>query len=316
MSPQIHISMAGYQGPGSVHTRGLEAFRDALTERMGDRVEVTVRANVGPEGIKTEDVPSLTEAGDFDVCYIASSYLAARVPALALFDMPFAAPERDRALDLVDGPLGARFGTALAEATNLVLLGVWDNGQRHMAANRPLRNPCDCTGLVLRTLPNADHQRVFRALGFEPRVIDAKDLTAAVSGGEVDAQENPLTNTYNFGLHGALPHVTLTGHLMGIALLVINKDRLATFPDDIRTAVIAAAKDATKVQRSLARSDDAVCTKALTDEGATLITLTDDERDAWRAAAAPHVAQCRAQQDADLLALYEADMQTPRGVVT
>lgn len=309
MSVKIHISMAGYQGPGSVHTRGLEAFRDALLAQVGDRVEVTLRANVGPDGIKTEDLPGLTEAGDFDVCYIASSYLAERVPPLALFDMPFAAPDRDLALAMVDGPLGARFSDVLAGATGLVMLGIWDNGLRHMAAARALRDPSDCKGLVLRTLPSADHQRVFRALGFEPRVIDAKDLTAAVTGGKVDAQENPLTNTYNFGLHEALPAITLTGHLMGIALLVINKDRLAALPDDVRAAVVAAATQATQTQRALARRDDAVCAQALTDAGAQLIALTTAERDAWRTAAAPHVAQCRASHDVDLLALFDAGAQ-------
>lgn len=315
MSPQVHISIAGYQGPGSVHTRGLEAFRDALLRCVGDRVQVTLYGNVGPDGIKTEDLPRLTEAGDFDVCYIASSYLAERVPELAVFDMPFAAPDRDRALALVDGPLGARFRDAMSGATELSLLGIWDNGLRHMAtADRALRDPRDCAGLVLRTLPNADHQRVFRGLGFEPRVIDAKDLTAAVTGGEVDAQENPLTNTYNFGLHGALPVITLTGHLMGIALLVVNQAKFASLPDDIRAAVIAAAADATEVQRALALSDEKVCASALTDAGAELVELTQSEHAAWRDAAAPHVALCRTQQDAGLLALFDGDAQTSREV--
>lgn len=317
MSPQVHISLAGYQGPGSVHTRGLEAFREALLRLVGDRVQVTLRGNVGPDGIKTKDLPGLTESGDFDACYIASSYLAERVPELALFDMPFAAPDRDRALKLVDGPLGARFRAAIETATDLSLLGVWDNGLRHMATatGRPLRDPNDCAGMVLRTLPNADHQRVFRALGFEPSVIDAKDLTAAVVGGMVDAQENPLTNTYNFGLHEALPVITLTGHLMGIALLVFNQDRLAALPEDIRTAVVAAAAEATKVQRALALRDEASCADKLTDAGAELVTLSQTEHASWHDAAAPHVAQCRAQQDADLLALFDGYPQTSPEVV-
>lgn len=316
MNQPVHISLAGYQGPGSVHTRGLEAFRDALHRTLGDRVRVTVHGNVGPGGIKTEDLPRLVEAGDFDVCYIASSYLAERVPELALFDMPFAAPDRDRALHLVDGPLGAKFRDAIARSTGLALLGVWDNGLRHMAtAHRPLRHPVDCEGLVLRTLPNADHQRVFRALGFEPLVIDAKDLTASVSSGAVDAQENPLTNTYNFGLHDALPVITLTGHLMGIALVVINQLKLAALPSDIHAAVVAAAAEATEVQRALARRDDEVCTQRLSDAGAELIELSEAEHAGWREAAAPHVAACRAQQDASLLALFDGVQKTSAGGV-
>lgn len=306
MSGPERITLAGYQGPGSVHTRGLEAFRDAMTRQLGDRVEVILRPNVGPDGIKTEDLPGLVEAGDFDGCYIASSYLAGRVPALSLFDMPFSAPDRAQGLALVDGPLGARFAQDIGAATELALLGVWDNGLRHMATARtPLRAPADCTGLVLRTLPNDDHQRVFRALGFNPQVIDAKDLTEAVNSGRVDAQENPLTNTYNFNLHGPLPIITLTAHLMGIALLVFNKARLAALPGDIRAAITVAASEATAAQRALAQSDDAQCAQALAASGATLVDLTTAERAAWQAAAAPHTARARTQHDTNLLALWD-----------
>lgn len=313
MSAPIQLTFAGYQGPGSVHTQGLEVFRDALLRAVGDRVDVRLRGNVGPEGIKTADLAELTEAGDFDVIYIASSYLAERVPPLALFDMPFAAPDRDRVMALVDGPLGMRLKAALEGATGLALLGFWDNGLRHIAtAKGPLRDPGECAGLVLRTMPNADHQDVFHALGFEPSLIDAKDLTEAVQRGDVDAQENPLTNTYNFDLHRALPVITLTAHLMGIALLVINRDRLQALPEDIRAAILTAAAEATQAQRALARQDDAACAKALRDEGATLVDLSAAQHAAWRAAAAPHVARCRARQDADLLALFDADPGPPQ----
>lgn len=306
MSARISLTVAGYQGPGSVHTQGLEVFRDALLRAVGDRVDVTLRGNVGPEGVKTADLAELTEAGDFDVIYIASSYLADRVRPLALFDMPFAAPDRDQVIAMVDGPLGDRLKDALDDTTDLELLGIWDNGLRHMAtAERPLLDPQDCKDMVLRTMPNADHQDVFRALGFEPHLIDAKDLTEAVQRGDVDAQENPLTNTYNFDLHHALPIITLTGHLMGIALMVINRDRMASLPEDIRDAITAAATVATTAQRVLARKDDAICTEALRAGGATVVELSPSQRSAWRDAAAPHVAQCRARQGADLLALFD-----------
>ncbi|QXT38205.1 TRAP transporter substrate-binding protein [Gymnodinialimonas ceratoperidinii] len=311
MSGPVRITLAGYQGPDSVHTRGLEAFRDALTAAVGDRVEVILRPNVGPDGIKTEALPGLVEAGELDACYIASSYLAGRVRELSLFDMPFSAPDRHRALALVDGPLGARFGSALAAATGLTLLGVWDNGLRHMAtARQPLHDPSECDGMVLRTLPNDDHQAAFRALGFRPLVIDAKDLTQAVCDGEVDAQENPLTNTYNFNLHGRLPVITLTGHLMGIALFVFNKDRFAALPEDLRQAISAAAAEATRAQRALAESEDEHCARALRDDGATLVVLTDAQRAAWREAAAPHTERARAQHDPELLALFDAETGT------
>ena len=54
--------------------------------------------------------------------------------------------------------------------------------------------------------------------------IDVRDLPDAVASGKVDAQENPLTNIYNFGLHKTHRTITLTGHLLGVALVLFNRE--------------------------------------------------------------------------------------------
>ncbi|SNS86772.1 TRAP transporter substrate-binding protein [Tropicimonas sediminicola] len=310
MTEPIRISLGGYQGPGSVHTRALSQLQDAIERRTGGAVEVRIRANVAEDGHGTADLPDLVESGQLDGCYISSSYLSDRIQALSLFDMPFAVPDRDAALALLDGALGARFAQEVEAHTGLVLLGIWDNGLRHIStADRPLHRPAQGKCLVLRTLPNADHQRAFRTLGFEPRVVDAKDLAGAVSRGEVDAQENPLTNTYNFGLHETLPTITLTGHLMGIALLLFNRARLQALPEAIRAAVRAAATEASRAQRELAREDDAHCARALLEAGATMHHLTAEDRAAWRDAAEPELARSRARFDPDLLSLFQTGLE-------
>ena len=97
--------------------------------------------------------------------------------------------------------------------------GVLGQRLRHFS-NRlhPIRHPRDCLGMKIRTLDNALHQQVFRALGFEPVTIDVKDMPAAIASGAVDAQENPLTNTLNFGLHRTHRHISMTSHFFGVAL--------------------------------------------------------------------------------------------------
>lgn len=150
----VRITLGGYQGPGSVHTRGLNLLRDALNRLAGDRLRVTLRPNMAAEGHKTADLPGMVERGEIDGCYVSSSYLADRVPALSLFDMPFAAPDRDGALTAMDGALGRRLAQEIEEGTGLALLGAWDNGIRHMAtADRPLRAPSDCAGWCCAPCP-------------------------------------------------------------------------------------------------------------------------------------------------------------------
>ena len=120
--------------------------------------------------------------------------------------------------------MGARLAGDLARHTGYRLLGFWDNGVRHISNRlRPIRHPDDCRGMRIRTLDNAMYQRVLAAVGFAPVVIDVKDLVRAVESHEVDAQENPLTNTVNFGLHTTHKHLSLTSHFHGVALLLANR---------------------------------------------------------------------------------------------
>jgi TRAP-type transport system periplasmic protein len=149
---------------------------------------------------------------------------------------------------------------------------------------RPIRVPADCVGLRLRTLDNAQHQTAFRRLGFLPHFVDVADLPHAVAHGEVDAQENPLTNMVNFNLHAHHRHVSLTGHLVGIAPLLINRARYDRLPDDLRAILRMAARESETTQRKLAIAEDAACLDVLAAAGVHIVPPDEIDRQAFRAA--------------------------------
>ena len=270
MTNAIVLTCGGYQGAASVHTRGLRALAVALDGR--DDVTVELTENVTTQGRKAVDLLAMVESGALDLCYFASSYLGDRVPALQTLDLPFAIRDRAQAWRLLDGALGARLGDAIAHATGYRLLACWDNGFRHITNRvRPLRTPSDCAGLRIRTLDSALHQEIFRALGFEPVAIDVKDLVVAVESGVIDAQENPLTNTVNFGLHRHQPHVSLTAHFFGVALVLVNRDSAARWPAPVRDAILDAVAKATTAQRGFAAAEDADCLARLAADGCAVV---------------------------------------------
>lgn len=305
MSAPHRIVFGGYQGPNSVHTRGAGSFAAALHRLTDGKAEVLLRPDITRHGHKAADLLGMVEAGEIDGCYFSSSYLAGRVPSLALFDMVFAAPVREDLFARLDGELGRWIAADVASRTGFEIMGYWDNGLRHISAGRPLTGPEGCAGLSLRTLASDDHQRAFRALGFKPRVIDVKDLAAAVAAGEVDAQENPLTNIYNFGLHHAQPEISLTGHLQGVAPVFFHRETVACWPEDLRRAVRAAMREACAAQRGFAASDEITCRTRLRAEGARLHSLTDGQSDGFRDAVAAQNAQVRARIDPAALQLFE-----------
>lgn len=159
------LRFAGYQGEASVHTRGLRRFAQALAPDIA----IEIVPDITQTGRPAAALLAMVEAGEIDGCYFASSYLAGRIPALGLFDIPFAATDRAATYAQLDGATGERLAAAVAAASGYRVLGFWDNGFRHLSnAVHPIRRPDDCRGLKLRTLDNALHQEVFAALGFVP----------------------------------------------------------------------------------------------------------------------------------------------------
>lgn len=302
------LKFGGYQGDKSVHTRGGRVLVDAVAEETDGAVTIDFDENIVVRGHKAADLLTMTESGELDGCYFSSSYLANRVPGLGLFDQHFVVPDRRRAYALLDGALGDRLRDEVAKATGYEVLGYWDNGLRHITSAVPIKSIADCAGLKLRTLANEDHQRVFRALGFDPQAIDVRDLPDAVRSRRVDAQENPLTNTLNFGIHDTHRHILLTRHLLGVALVLFNADRLSAMTPDERAGLQRAVDRATLAQRRFAEEDDDICSAELRAQGVEITELSDAERAAFREATRAEVDITRAHFAPDLRDLFDTEL--------
>lgn len=296
------IRFGGYQSPASVHTRAVEVFGRALRGRLAG-VSFEFERNIVDDGRKAADLLRLVESGELTMCYFSISYLAARAPELAVLDLPFAVATREQAYAALDGPLGQRLARGLGEATGFRLLGWLDNGFRHLSNRlRAIRSPDDCRGMRIRTLSSAFHAEVFRAFGFEPVPLDVKDLVPSVRSGAVDAQDNPLTNIYRFGIHEHHRHITLSGHFFGAAGLLCHGATFDGWPARTREAVLESAAEAVQAQRRMAAEEDDAVLASLASEPVEIVRLDASERARFVAAVAPAVVRQRAALGAELVA--------------
>jgi TRAP-type C4-dicarboxylate transport system substrate-binding protein len=301
----ITLRFGGYQPARSVHTRGLHALAARVAHHAPDALAIDVTDNVVAAGRKAADLFTMVANGALDGCYFASSYLAARVPALDVLDLPFQAASRTAAFAALDGTGGALLAEAVTAATPYRVLGFWDNGIRHITNGvRPIHRPADCVGLSLRTLDSALHQAAFRALGFRPEFIDVAELPKAVAERRVDAQENPLTNMINFGLQAYHPYVSLTGHLLGVAPLLVNRARFDALPATARGVLAMAVRDSEAIQRGFAVEEDDACLKLLAEADITSIGSEFIDGVAFRAAVAETVTTAASGISAELRRIF------------
>jgi TRAP-type C4-dicarboxylate transport system substrate-binding protein len=299
----IALRFGGYQEPESVHNRAAARFGALLKEKLGDRVAFELIGSILKLGHRSGDLVPMVERGELSFCYMSTVRFSKQAPALQLLELPFVVKDRAIAFKALDGAFGERARRDIDAKTACRVLGFWDNGFRHLTNRvRPIRTPADCRGIRIRTQMSELHGETFRALGFEPLAIDIKEFTEQVSGERIQAQDNPLTNIYHFGVHKHHRYITLTGHFWGASAFVCNAAHYRGWPREVQAAVDAAARDATAYQRQIAAAEDAEILSKLDPAKNEVIRLTDAEHEAFRSAVQPIVEKYRPKLDVQLMA--------------
>ena len=175
--------------------------------------------------------------------------------------------------------------------TGFEVLGLWDNGFRHMT-NRlhPIRSPDDCEGMTVRLQPNAIHEELIRSWGAVPVAVELSEGIRLISRLDVDAQENPLANTVAYGVDRVHRHVTMTGHLYGARGLFSTGPPGMTSRLDLRRVVSQAARTAIEVQRRAAAEMESALRLKLEKDGVEFVDLADEERSVFVETSAPAIA--------------------------
>ena len=302
MHPLI-IKFGGYQQPASVHTRAAAHFGNTLRQTLGDQVDFRLVGDVLALGRQSGDLPRMVESGELSLCYISTVRFTHTVPEFRLVELPFVVRDRDALFRALDGELGSRLRDSMHRNTPFRLLGLWDNGFRHLSNRvRPIHVPQDCRGLRIRTQMSELHGETFRVLGFEPIPADIKEFAEKIGTDYFQAQDNPLTNIFNFGVHRHHRHITLSGHFFGLSAMICNAGHYSSWPRQVQAAVETAAREATALQHRLAAAEDAAILAKLEPGTNTIIRLTPAEHDAFVAAVQPVLAKYRKELDPGLFA--------------
>lgn len=297
----IALKFGGYQEPASIHNRAASRFGELLTQKLGERIAFELIGSVIKMGRPSGDLPVMVEAGELDFCYISTVRFAKWVPELKLLELPFVVKDRKAIAAAFTGGYGDLVRRGMREKTPYRLLGIWDNGFRHFTNKvRPIRTPADCKGLRIRSQVSELHAEVFRSFGFEPIPVDVKQFAEEIATDRFQAQENPLTNTYNFGVHKFHRYFTLSGHLYGAAAFICKEERYQSWPQDVRAAVDSLGKEATAYQHQLAAAEDAEILAKLASTDVEVVRLNDAERDAFVKASQPVLEKHRKELDAKL----------------
>jgi tripartite ATP-independent transporter DctP family solute receptor len=270
---------------------------------------ITTALDVTAQGETAGQLFQSVNLGTRQICYAASGYLTAYASDLAVLDLPFTVTDREAALAALDDSAGQWLSEQLGQNSNFKVLGFWDNGFRHISNSvRPLRSPADMQGLKIRTLDSAIYRESLNALGFTAVTTDVSELKQVLQSGEVQAQENPLTNYNNFKIYENHPYISLTGHFFGVLLLVCNRQWFDSLSAKQQHALDAAAVMATQQQRTFAAQQDSALLTELVQRGVQILSSLDLDMGAMRSVTA-HIVERERQTLSKPMVQHYLDVQ-------
>lgn len=308
MGKRTQIRMGGYGPATTGFSRALKRIGDRLEAEFGDRIDIKYVWNIMDLGYQAQDILWLVEHGLLTLGYQSSSYLTDRVPELGLVDLPFLFEKTERARACIDGALGQMLVRKIEERVDYRILGFFENGFRHLSNRlRPVRTPSDLASMRIRVLPSKVQERTFELLGAVPLRMDLIEAIAMIVAGELDAQENPLSNTVTYGVHKFHRFHTLTSHFYISRPIFVHRAAFDGWPDDLQAAMRSAVTDAIAFQRDLHVHEEEDARAAIAAAGCEIVELTVDEHNAFAAAVKPIYGEARRQHGDGLFALAKVD---------
>lgn len=227
---------------------GVQAMADYLDEQDGG-VYLDMYLD-GVLGSSTDELLGGAQTGAFDMVALSFGNWGDYTDGFAALSIPYLFTSSEQVYAYIDGPEGDAMKQQVEEDTGMVVLAFLDVGFRNITNNRgPIKTPDDVKGLKLRTQNDRYQIAALEALGATCSVISFSELYSSLQQGLVDAQENPIINTYTNKFYEVQNYMTLTRHAYTCTILAISRESLDKLTPEQQQLVL----DAGKVAQDTAR---------------------------------------------------------------
>ncbi len=251
---EIVIKFSHVVAPDTPKGRAAEKFKQLAEEKTKGKVKVEVYPNSQLYKDR-EEVEALQLGAVQMLAPSLSKFGPMGAREFEVFDLPYIFPDKETLYRVMDGDVGKKLFAKL-ETKGVMGLTFWDNGFKQMSANRPLINVADFKGLKMRIQSSKVLDAEMKALGANPQVMAFSEVYTGLQQGVVDGTENPVSNFYTQKMNEVQKHMTISQHgYLGYAVIV-NKKFWEGLPVDVRTALVAAMKEATVFERTIAQQEN------------------------------------------------------------
>ncbi|YCI12564.1 C4-dicarboxylate TRAP substrate-binding protein DctP [Pseudomonas sp. Z2-11] len=284
--------------------QGALLFKKLVEERLPGKVKVEVYPNSSLFGDGKEMEALLL--GDVQMIAPSLAKFEQYTKTVQLFDLPFLFDDISAVDRFQLSPEGQKLLKSM-ESKNITGLAYWHNGMKQLSANKPLREPKDARGLKFRVQASAVLEEQFKAVNANPRKMSFAEVYQGLQTGVVNGAENPYSNIYSQKMHEVQKYITESNHGLLDYMLITNTKFWNGLQPDVRSELdkilVEVTAHVNKEAAQLNQNDKQRILDAKTTE---IITLTPEERNAWRDKMKPVWKKFEGDIGADLIQAAEA----------
>jgi TRAP-type transport system periplasmic protein len=279
---QITTIKLGHVGsPGSLFAITTDEFAKRVNTGLKGKVEIKVfhSSQLGTD----EQMILGIKVGAPDM-FLPSTVMSTADEKFGVFEMPYLIVSRAHMKKVIENKQVQSQLFDRLPAKGMRVLGVWENGFRHITNNvRPIVQPEDLKGVKLRVPSGVWRVKMFKAYGGNPSPMPLAEVYSALQSGVMDGQENPFPQIASAKFQEVQKFLSLSGHVYTPAYLVVSEDVWKKLPQDTQTALSKIAWE----MGDFARSEGERLDKELMGKLVPPMKANEVDKDAFIKASAP-----------------------------
>ncbi|HEY1845868.1 MAG TPA: TRAP transporter substrate-binding protein [Buttiauxella sp.] len=226
-----------------------------MGEKLRQQTNGELEIKVFPSGVLGDEKQMIEQAqmGAIDMIRVSMAPVAAILPDVEVFTLPYVFRDEDHMHKVIDGDLGKEIGDKLTSnpKSRLVFLGWMDSGTRNLITKNPVVKPEDLRGMKIRVQGSPVALATLKDMGANSVAMGVSEVYSGMQTGVIDGAEN---NPPTFIAHNYMPvakNYTLSGHFITPEMLLYSKVKWDRLSADDQKKILTLAREAQMEQREL-----------------------------------------------------------------
>ncbi|WP_455373969.1 TRAP transporter substrate-binding protein [Limibacillus halophilus] len=266
--------------------QNLVLFKDEVEKNSNGAIEVQIYDSA--QLYKDKEVPQAVGSGAIEMGVASLTRYVGDIPAVDIFYVPFLfnTEEKVRAAVAPGSPIRGPIDEAILGTGSRVLWWQAYGGAIMLSKGGPLLTPADVKDKKVRVFGKTLGEFI-EAVGGVPTLISGSEQYLAYQRGTVDAGMTGVSGVKSRSLWEVMDTITVTNHADIEFIVLVNEDFWQGLPKEHQDIVSAAAAKAEMSVRDAMAEIEAEAYAAAKENGMTVVELTPEQLEAWKAGAQP-----------------------------